>query len=78
MRRSAYRAAFSAGPSTDNIYNTNCFHRMHRFSQPDCILPSLLQFPWLFVVFGVGSFVYYVSNALPINLTESYADLISR
>ena len=76
MRRSAYRAAFSAGPSTDSIHNTNYFHRVHRFSQPDCILPSLSQFPWLFVVFESDLLCKRIER-FTTYLTESYADLIS-
>ena len=41
MRRTAYRAAISAGPSTDSIGDTIPFHRVHRFVQPGCYLPSL-------------------------------------
>ncbi|EJK78115.1 hypothetical protein THAOC_00002 [Thalassiosira oceanica] len=36
MRRTAYRAAISAGPSTDSIGDTIPFHRVHLFVQPDC------------------------------------------
>ena len=68
MRRSAYRAAISAGTSTDSVDNTIPSHRVHRFIQPDCDLPSLRRFPWLFVGFRQGRLasrsLVYVSNAL--------------
>ena len=51
MRRSADRAAISAGPSTEGVGNTIAFHSVCRFGPPGCILPSLRRFPWLFVVF---------------------------
>ena len=73
MRRSAYRAAISAGPSTDSVDNTIPSHRVHLFIQPGCTLPSLWRFLWLFVVFVSDLWILRII-CLPTSLTESYAD----